>query len=114
MRTQQPAAFPRFRRAESNPKIIEFPSVAPAKGADFPRPMGATPPVSLEATARAIAPAPVLLEGDTLEGHLRNAQQLVRFAIALPDTLTPELLRDVARRLELAGQLLTRDVQVLE
>jgi hypothetical protein len=106
MSTQQPAAFPRFPRAESNPKIIVFPSVAPAKSAaDFPRPLGAPPVTVLETE--------LLLEGDTLSGHVGNARQLLSLVRECPELLD-ELLPAIARRLELVGRMLSRELQVLK
>lgn len=101
MRSRQPAASPRSERAESNPKIIVFPSVAPAKSAaDFPRPLGATPVTVLETE--------LLLEGDTLSGHVGNARQLLSLVRECPELLD-ELLPAIAGRLELAAALLARE-----
>jgi hypothetical protein len=46
-----------------------------------------------------------LRAGDTLTGHIRNAQQLLSTARQIPELLTPELLLAIAERLAHAAAL---------
>lgn len=103
MQTPQPAG-PRQTSTGGSPKnnVLLF----PLREGNFILPLGATP--------RSELPAEQLHAGDSLSGHIRNAAQLVRCALDLPELLTPELLRDISRRLEHAAALAGGSAQVFK